>query len=147
MIQYNVLPPHICGVIDQQIHHQDLRIKVCLTWEKYLLRLIGFFGDQFRIPLGVQLADATASRGLAPKPPKSGWYPQCLLLWIDSVSVGKDTQLYEYFSLCYDDPAPGQGSPREGECGLPSLPYGVSNRTRDWHFATGLVRITKTQCL
>ena len=103
--------------------------------------------DQFRIPLGVQLTEATTSRGLAPKPPESGWYPQRLPLWLDGVSVGKDTQSYEYFSLCYDDPAPGQGWPREGECGLPSLPYGVSIRTRDWHFATSLVCVTKTQCL
>ena len=65
--------------------------------------------DQFRIPLGVQSTDTTASRGLAPKPPESGWYPQCLPYWIDGISVRKDTQSYEYFSLCYDDPAPGQG--------------------------------------
>ena len=36
--------------------------------------------DQFWIPLGVQSTDATANRGLAPKPPESGWYPQCLPL-------------------------------------------------------------------
>ena len=67
------------------------------------------FVDQFWVPLGIQLTDATATRGLAPKPPKSGWYPKHLPLWIDGVSVRKDTQLSEYFSLCYDDPAPGQG--------------------------------------
>ena len=34
--------------------------------------------------------------------------PQHLPYWLDGVSVGTDTQSYEYFSLCYDDPAPGQ---------------------------------------
>ena len=76
-------------------------IRICIYTE--------FCIDQLRIPLGFQSMDATANRGLAPKPPESGWYPQCLLLWLDGVSVRKDTQSYEYFSLCYDDPAPGQG--------------------------------------
>ena len=121
-------------------HWLDL-IGICIRVE--------FVFDQFPlwIPLGVQTTDTTASRGLTPKPPESGWYPRCLLLWLNGVSVRKDTQSYEYFSLCYDDPAPGQEWPREGECGLPSLPYGVSIRTRDWHFATSLVCVTKTQCL
>ena len=76
-------------------------ISICIYTE--------FCIDQLRIPLGVQSTDATANGGLAPKPPEPGWYPQCLPLWLDSVSIRKDTQSYEYFSLCYDDPAPGQG--------------------------------------
>ena len=76
-------------------------ISICIYTE--------FCIDQLRIPLGVQSTDATANGGLAPKPPEPGWYPQCLPLWLDSVSIRKDTQLYECFSLCYDDPAPGQG--------------------------------------
>ena len=63
-----------------------------------------FCVDQLRIPFGVQSTDATANGGLAPKPPESG---VCTVS--DGVSVGKDTQSYEYFLLCYDDPAPGQG--------------------------------------
>ena len=35
--------------------------------------------------------------------------PQRVPYWLDGVSIGMDTRLYEYFSLCYDDPAPGQG--------------------------------------
>ena len=93
-------------------HDWDL-ISICIYTE--------FCIDQLRIPLGVQLTDATANGGLAPKPPEPGWYPQWLPLRLDGVSVRKDTQSYECFSLCYDDPAPGQGWPREGECGLPSL--------------------------
>ena len=88
-------------------------ISICIYTE--------FCIDQLRIPLGVQSTDTTANGGLAPKPPEPGWYPQCLPLWLDGVSIRKDTQSYECFSLCYDDPAPGQGWPREGECGLPSL--------------------------
>ena len=80
--------------------------------QKVLFGFWAAFVDQFCFPLDIQLTDATASRGLAPKPPESGWYPQCLPYWIDGVSFRKDTQSYEYFSLCYDDPAPGQGWPR-----------------------------------
>ena len=76
-------------------------IRICIYTE--------FCIDQLRIPLSVQSTDATANGGLAPKPPESGWYPQCPPLWLDGISVRKDTQSYEYFSLCYDDPAPGQG--------------------------------------
>ena len=35
----------------------------------------------------------------------------------------------------------------EGECGLPSLPYGVSIRTRDWHFAMFGLRNKDTMSL
>ena len=76
-------------------------ISICIYTE--------FCIGQLWIPLGVQSTDATANGGLAPGPPEPGWYPQCLPLWLDGVSVRKDTQSYECFSLCYDDPAPGQG--------------------------------------
>ena len=42
-------------------------ISICIYTE--------FCIDQLRIPLGIQLTDATANGGLAPKPPESGWYP------------------------------------------------------------------------
>ena len=74
-------------------------ISICIYTE--------FCIDQLRIPLGVQSTDTTANGGLAPKPPESGWYPRHLPYWPDGISVGTNTQSYEYFSLCYDDPAPG----------------------------------------
>ena len=40
--------------------------------------------------------------------PSQDSIPQCLLYWWDGVSAGTDTRSYEYFSLCYDNPAPGQ---------------------------------------
>ena len=72
--------------------HNFPLIPVILQKNIYFVTICGWVSelvDQFWIPLDVQLTDATASRGLAPKPAKSGWYPQHLPLWIDGISIGK----------------------------------------------------------
>ena len=35
--------------------------------------------------------------------------PNAFRYGLTALASERDTQLYEYFSLCYDDPAPGQG--------------------------------------
>ena len=82
-----------------------------------------------------------------PKPPKSGWYPQSLMYCVRCASIRKGYPVIWVLLIVLWRPCTWAGMTEGRRMWSPSLPYGVSVRTWDWHFATSLVCITKTQCL
>ena len=100
---------HNCAIMNSDLEMED-QTPVVSDWFSGRCRVLFSldFGWSWILPL-CPTCGRYCKQGYCPKCLQSlDGIPQCLPYWLDGVSVGTDTRSYEYFSLCYDDPAPGQ---------------------------------------